>query len=271
VAAGKRGTARTAARPAPSEGLDLRALTPSLRSIAVGVAIVAFAAGAYAVAVGTSVFAVRTIAVTGGSPRVQAQVRRALAADLGKSLLRIDGGALERRAAALPDVISVSFDRAFPHTLKIRIKAERAVLLVRSGRYGWVVSARGRVMRKIRNPGRSPLPRLWLPSDTPITLGTTLGRYDGTLAAAAVAPIPRHGFPGGVRSVASNGSELTLILGAAPQIRLGDIGDLRLKLAIAHRIMRLAGSQASTGDYIDVSVPERPVLGPLNSQVKSTG
>jgi hypothetical protein len=62
------------------------------------------------------------------------------------------------------------------------------------------------------------------------------------------------------------GKELTLVLGGGLEVRLGDQGDLQLKLAIARRILRATAAPASAGDYLDVSVPERPVLF-LKSQV----
>ena len=60
--------------------------------------------------------------------------------------------------------------------------------------------------------------------------------------------------------------ELTLVLGGGLELRLGDGGDLRLKLAIARRILRRTGPRVPAGGYLDVSVPERPVLS-VNSQV----
>ena len=71
----------------------------------------------------TSVFAVTDLEIAGGSPRVQAEVRRALAPELGRSLLRVSGGEIDRRAAAVPDVVSLTFDRRFPHTLRVRVDA----------------------------------------------------------------------------------------------------------------------------------------------------
>ena len=62
-------------------------------------------------------------------------------------------------------------------------------------------------------------------------------------------------------------AELTLVLGSGLELRLGDAGDLRLKLAIARRILRSQGAAARRDGYIDVSVPERPVVGGVNSQV----
>jgi hypothetical protein len=62
------------------------------------------------------------------------------------------------------------------------------------------------------------------------------------------------------------GKELTLVLGSGLEVRLGDHGDLQLKLAIARRILHATTTVVSAGDYLDVSVPERPVLY-LKSQV----
>jgi hypothetical protein len=231
------------------------------------------AVGAYAVARETSLFAVQTIDVVGGSPRVKAEVRRALAPEIGHSLISVSDAEIDRRVAKLPDVVSVTFDRSFPSTLNVTVRAERAVLLVRQGSSSWVVSSHGRVMRKVAKPGKSSLPRLWLPKSVHVALGETLPRYDGKLAAAAVAPIAPGVFQGGIRNVASSPDQLTLVLAAGPQIRLGDIGDLNLKLTIARRILHIAAQSTTSPSaaYIDVSVPGRPVLGTGESQVASTG
>jgi cell division protein FtsQ len=239
--------------------------------LAVGAGVLALAGGAYAVARETSIFAVRTIAVAGGSPQLQAEIRRALAPELGRSLVVLAGGQITSLVAPLPDVVSVRFDRFFPHTLKVTVRPEHAVLLLRQNRQSWVVSARGRVMGAVQHPRLSSLPRLWLPTTVPVSVGERLPLYDGTLAAAAVAPIAAGAFAGGVRTVVASKKALTLVLGSGAQIRLGDLGDLQLKLAIARRILRIGAAEglAARSSYVDVSVPERPVLGSPNSQVSS--
>ena len=250
-----------AAAPSRARGATSLPL-PSLRSVAVAVAILALAALAYVAALETSLFAVRTIDVSGGSPRVKAEVRRALAPVFGQSLLRVNDRALTQRVEALPDVISVRFDRSFPNTLHVTVKPERAVLLLRQGKAAWAVSARGRVMRTVANPKRSALPRLWGGKNEQVKVGETLSRVNGKLAAAAVAPVAPGTFGGGVRTVDSGPESLTLVLRSGPQIRLGGIGNLRLKLTIARRILHIAADDgSSTPAYVDVSVPERPVLG----------
>jgi len=246
-----------------------RRFLPSGRTLAIAVGGLALIGGAAAAAFETSVFAVRKIVIVGGTTRVQDELRQALAPDLGRSLLRIGSSEIDRRVAAIPDLVGVNYDRQFPHTLRVRVNAEHGVLLVRRGADTWLISARGRVMQQLRTPKLSSLPRVWVPKGTAIAVGATLRPADGGLAATALAPIAPHTFPTGVRFVRASGSELTLVLDSGLEVRLGDIGDLRLKLAIARRILRAVGAGASSSGYLDVSVPERPVVKATNSQLSS--
>jgi hypothetical protein len=149
------------------------------------------------------------------------------------------------------------------------VTQERPVLLLRRGRDAWIVSARGRVLRTVTRPRLSSLPRTWVPRSTRVDVGATLPAAAGGLAAAALAPLAGARFPGGVHVVRTRPGDLTLVLRTGVEIRLGDPGDLRLKYAIARRILTTLDS-AATPTYLDVSVPERPVSSP-NSQVVSGG
>jgi cell division protein FtsQ len=267
----------TRVRPAAHRGRTpparpLPGYLPSRKSLLVAFGFVALAAGAYAAALETSMFAVRRLDVVGGSPGVQEELRAALAPELGRSLLRIDSAEIARRVAPLPDVIDVTYDRRFPNTLHVRVQAERPVLLLRRGKNDtWLVSARGRVMRQLHTAKLSSLPRVWVPTSTDVTVGETLAPKNGGLAAAALAPLSRGTFPTPVRFVREAGTELTLVLGSGLEIRLGGLGDLRLKLAIARRILHAVKADTSTTGYLDVSVPERPVIAGSNAQVSTGG
>jgi cell division protein FtsQ len=269
AAARNRATARAAALPARRDSRTLRRFAPSWRSLAVGVAIAALALGAYAAARETSLFALRRLHISGGTPSVKAEVRAALAPELGRSLLLVKAEEIDRLVAPIPDVRSVTVDRTFPHTLRIVVRPEHAVLLLRRGRDGaWAVSSSGRVMRKVAHPERSTLPRAWVPAATSVTVGETLPSTLGGLAAAALGPA-RDALGGRIRFVRSRGKELTFVLRSGLEIRLGEIHDLRLKLAIARRIVTILGPDVM-GGYLDVSVPERPVVGSANPQVGGT-
>jgi cell division septal protein FtsQ len=244
--------------------VQLARLAPSGRSVLIGLALFALAVGGYLAARETSIFAVRTIDIRGGDPALRSQVKAALADEVGQSLMKIDGAGLDRRIAPLPGVRSFHYDRAFPNTLRVVLRPEQPVLVLRTGADAYLVAATGRVIRKLAHPHLSHLPRLWVAHDVQVRVGDPLPPAIGA-AATALAPLQGAPLPGGVR-VVRGGKELTLVLGGGLEVRLGDHGDLQLKLAIARRILRSTTAPATAGGYVDVSVPERPVL-LLNSQV----
>ncbi len=252
-------------RTSKGSRLALSRLAPSGRSLLVGFALLAATAGGYAAARETSVFAVRALEVSGARPAVAAQIERELAPALGQSLLAVDLDRLRRRAEALPTVLAVSLDRAFPNTLRIVVTPERPVAVARQGAGAWLVSARGRVMGGLQPGKRRGLPRLWLKRDVKLQTGALL-LGDAASAVRAVAPLVRTPLPGRVSSVRFAPDELTLVQRSGLEVRLGDASDLALKLAVARRILP---ALAGLGGYLDVSVPERPVAGSgLNSQVE---
>jgi cell division protein FtsQ len=225
---------------------------PSPRSLAVGLGIVVLGGGAYAIARETSAFAVRHLDVVGGSPLLRARVRHALAPLRGTSLLALDGSALERRVEALPWVVSASYDRAFPHTLRVTIVPEQPVAVLHRGRDTWLVSGRARVLARIPRGTRPLLTRIWVPTSATVAVGTFLAPLEGGTA-ALVGP-----FPVRIATAALVHGELTLDLRSGVQFRFGAPTDVRLKLAIARRALRALPSGST---YLDVSVPERPVAG----------
>jgi cell division septal protein FtsQ len=261
VRAVRRPTVRAAALPARDQLPDLGYLIPSTRSVAVGLALAVVAVGAYLAAWHTSAFAVRTIDVRGATPQIRSEVRLALADEAGTSLLSVSGAAIASHLEPLPEVRSFTYDRAFPNTLRVVVKRESPVLVVRRvpGNDAMLVAASGKVIRELRHPRLSHLPRVWVKKEIPISIGARLPREIAG-AAAALSSLQGAGLPGGVRTVSVGREELTLTLGRGLQVRLGDTGDLRLKLAIARRILRLTGAAAAGAGYVDVSVPERPVI-----------
>ena len=238
-------------------------LSPSPRSLAVGFALVAAAAGAYVAARETSVFAVRTIEVRGAPPRVAAQVRAALAPLEGRSLLKIGGGDVRSRVGTLATVSASSYDRAFPHTLRVYVRAEEPLAVLRRGSQAWLVSVRGKVLRALRNPRLSSLPRIWVPRGVTVTEGAALADDEAVRAVRALAPLGRDPFIRRVRDVRVTEHELTMILRSGVEIRLGDASNVLLKLAVAREIV----PRLTPPGYLDVSVPERPVAS-VNPQVE---
>jgi cell division protein FtsQ len=208
----------------------------------------------------TSMFALRTVEVRGAPVDVAAHVRAALGPLVGTSLVGFDQAAANRRLAALPDVAAATYDRDFPHTLRVFVRAEQAVAVLRQGSDAWLVSGRARVLKPVRRPFPT-LPRVWVPAGVSLEGGQTL---DGATARAVrtLAVVRKLAFPGAVQAARATEEELTLVLRSGLEVRLGDTSDLALKLEIARRIV----PRAAGAGYVDVSVPERSVAG-YGSQV----
>jgi cell division protein FtsQ len=263
--------ARAAAVPLPrvkqrADTASRSRLVPSRRSLAIGLAIVAAAGAAYVVARESSLFAVRTIDVTGAPPPLQAQVRTALAPVLGTSLLALDGSAVVRRVEALPAVLSAGYDRSFPHGLRIVVVPEKPIAVLRRGPDSWLVSARGRVVSTLPRRSDPPLPRIWVPTAVQVTVGGFLDPTHGGTAARSLALVATR-FPARIAIASYANGELTFRLRSGLELRLGDPTDVRLKLAIARRALYALPPGAT---YLDVSVPRRPVAG-ADPQVSSRG
>jgi cell division protein FtsQ len=236
--------------------LRLAVPAPSRRSLAIGLGLIALAAGAYAVARETSAFAIGRIEVVGGSPVLRAHVRKELASLRGTNLLALNGSSLERRVAALPAIVSATYDRAFPHTLRVSIVPETPVAVLHRGPETWLVSARARVIARLV-PGAHPLlPRIWVPTAAPVAVGSFLVPDYGATAARAIGLV--QNFPARIATATFAHGELTFVLRSGAEIRFGAPVDVRLKLAIARRALRVMPTGST---YLDVSVPGRPVAG----------
>lgn len=246
---------------AKASGSGIARFAPSSRSLAVGIGVLALALGAYFAARESPAFAVGEVAVTGAPPAVRTQVRRAAAPFVGSSLLALDGAALRERLEALPTVVSVAYDRAFPHTLRIRVVPETPVAVVHRGRETWLVSARARVIARIPKGSEERLARIWVTRATPLAPGGFLAGDPGT-AARALALAAR--FPARIATVSLARGELVLHLRSGLVLRVGAPTDVRLKLAIARRALRALPAGTA---YLDVSVPGRPVAGPDDPQL----
>jgi cell division protein FtsQ len=241
--------------PRPAE------LVPTGRAVLVVAATLGAAGLLYLVARATPVFAVRSIEVTGVHGAAAAHVRAALRSLEGKSLLALHAADVEDRLAAVPEVRRATYDRAFPSTLRITVVPEQPVAVVRQGAAAWLLSARGRVLSRLDRRTARALPRIWLPRAAEVVVGATLAPDDGGRAAAALAVARRVGFRAGVRDVSVVEGSLVFALRSGLDLRLGDQEHLALKLAVAARILPLA----SNAEYVDVSLPARPVAGAASS------
>jgi cell division protein FtsQ len=212
----------------------------------------------------TPVFAVRTIEVSGGPKAVRADAEEAAQPFVGESLAALDGAALVDELEALPSVRSATYDRAFPSTLRILVEPEQPVALARLGRDRWIVSERGRIIRAATDVSSSELPRFGLPAMGGMRPGRFLTDSQARTILAALAVLPER-FPARVTSVSLDKTALTMMLRTEwgePELRVGDPTDVAVKLEVAALVLRsLSPEERLSTAYVDVSVPERAVVG----------
>ena len=263
-----REAAASAVVPLPrlaGDRLELARFIPSGRSLALAFVLLVGVFAAYWGARSTSVFAVDRVEVQGAPPGVARQVRRATAGLVGESLLSVSTGEVESRLRLLPTVIAASVDRAFPHTLVVKIAAEHPVAIVRRGDGAWLATGSGRVVHPVGPRYEPGLPRIWLPRQVGLAVGRDLPPAY-LPAARAMGALRDVRFPGHVKGVTTSKGEVTVALESGREVLLGEPSDVALKMAIAGTILRRLDSRFR---YLDVSVPERPVASQyLNLQVE---
>jgi cell division septal protein FtsQ len=235
-------------------------LIPSGRSLLICFAALAAVVGAYLAARNTSMFAVQEIEVTGARPSVVQRVDAALHPLDGTSLLSLDAATIDRRLTPLRDVSLISYDRAFPHTAKIVVSAERPVAVLRKGSQAWVVTERGRVLDQLDDASTSQLPRIWVADASIPSTGDLLTGDEARLPALVLGGVlsANRRLFGDIREARETDDGLVLVLRSGTEIRLGSADEVGLQLAVAQHVLEAVGPGAA---YVDVSVPERAVVG----------
>jgi cell division protein FtsQ len=237
------------------------------RLVAAAAALAAVLALAYAGMAGTTPFAVEEIKVSGASPDLAREVRATLAPFAGTSLVRLDEEKLVARVKALPSVRAVEYDRAFPSTLRLVVRAERPVAVVRLAEGAWLVSDRGRVIRAVEIGTLGRVPRIWSRPTGRVEAGAAITDPDLRLALRALAALPAR-FPARVVAARVEEGAPVVMLAGGGEVRLGSAESVTLQLAVAARVLEtLPAHERARLAYLDVSVPDRAVAA-VNSQVE---
>jgi hypothetical protein len=235
--------------------------------LVVGFAALAAAVAGYVGARETDVFAVQKVEVEGAPPRIARRAEGALAGALvGRSLLEVDTADLERALSGLPDVEPVSYDRAYPETLRVRLVAERPVAVLRRGADAWLVSERGRILRALGEQRPASLPRIWVAQLASPREGSVVELDEARRPALALGAVLASdpAFLSRVRDARLLGDEVTFVLKSGAFLRLGTPHDVALKIAVAKQVLSVSGTVGA--GYLDVSLPQRPVA-QLDTQV----
>jgi cell division septal protein FtsQ len=235
------------------------------------VAAVVAAVCAYLVARATPLFALDTVEVRGAPAPLEHEIQGALQPLHGESLLAFRTSQAAARLAPLTEVASVSYDRAFPHTLRVTVRAEHPVAVLRQGAHAWLAAASGRVLAGEPKNAHPRYPRIWLPASASVSTGRGVPDFGAVRALRALWIVQATGFGPWIRFVRSSSREFTLVLRSGVELRLGDDEWLPLKLAIARRLLRDVEVPQKGPPYLDLTVPERPVASVTNPQVTSSG
>lgn len=260
------------ARPGTARGrFSLPALrVPSRRVLAVPAAVAAALSLGYVAARETSLFSVRAIEISGASRATERDLRAALEPLAGSSLVALEAGGLETRLEDLPAVRSATVDRAFPHTLDVVVREERARAVLRDADNARLVSDTGRVIRVVPPRALPRLPRIWSAGVTSLAPGETLSDRRAELALGVLAAVPVR-FPARVLAARAKNEEVILVLRGGRELRLGPPRTVQAKLEAAAAVLASLSTRERAGlVYLDVSVPNRPVAH-IDPQVESEG
>jgi cell division protein FtsQ len=236
---------------------------PWRRALLISVCILAVLGLLYLGARETSVFALRSVEVEGAPANVRQAVLQSLEETRGTSLVSLDGGAVIRRLEALPSVQSVTYDRAFPHTIRVMVVPEQPVAVVNQASNLWIVSVRGRVIGQTSAADAPDLPRVHYQPEAPLVAGQLLADEGTKTILAALAEAPKR-MPLPIHSARLDDGELTLVLAGEgetrPLLLLGAPVDVGTKLRVAALVLRRVDYvERDALTYLDVTLPDRPV------------
>jgi cell division protein FtsQ len=232
------------------------------RQLALGVIAAGVAAAGYVAVRDSSLYAVEQVRVEGASPVVATAVAARVRALVGsRGLLAVDPGTLARGIVELPTVRFAHVDRAFPHTLVVRVEPELPVAVVETPAGRFAVARSGRIVAQVPSRGRLPVLD---------TSGARVPGPGGSLARQlgdelSVAALARRRGLSSLAVIGQSPDGLVARIGKAEAIvRLGDGSDLGDKLSIAAALLRNRPRDASGKhaplQYVDVSVPAHPAL-----------
>jgi len=231
-----------------------------LRVLAVLLVVAALGVGGWA-AVRSPLLDVDHIGIRGAEHTTVEDALAATGIDRGDPLLFVDTGAVARRLEALPWVADASVSRHFPGELRVDVREREARSWVRvDDEHVALVDATGRVLDD-RAPNALYVPELLDAGAVP-EAGETIAQPAAAAVAAAI-PDELLVFVRGVRvdDAGGEGTNAVLVLEGGTEVRLGEpTGDLSDRFAVAIALLgHLDGRHVA---YLDVSVPEAPVVGP---------
>ncbi|HET9771835.1 MAG TPA: FtsQ-type POTRA domain-containing protein, partial [Acidimicrobiia bacterium] len=204
----------------------------------------------------SAVLDVDHIEVAGGTVVTAEQAVAGAGLRLGQPMVSVDAGQAERRLRALPWVDTAVVERAFPNRVRVFLTERVATATVAHPAGGWSVLDRtGRVLAA--GPDRAPgLPEV-VGAGAPPGPGASMA--PARPAIDVVAALPEE-IRRTVTRAAIDGDAVTLSTGSR-EIRIGPPVQLAAKVAALSVLLERVGDRSVA--FLDVRVPQAPVVGPL--------
>jgi cell division protein FtsQ len=196
------------------------------------------------------------IEVSGGLLVTSDQAITGAGLDRGQPMVSVDTARAEQRLRRLPWVKTAVVERAFPNTVRIHLTERVAVSVAARPAGGWVLlDGGGRVLAE--QPDRpAGLPEVKGAGEAP-ALGSPMTAARPALEVVAALP---DAVRGAVTTATLDGEAVTLSTGVR-EIRIGPPTQLAAKVAALSVLLERVGSRPVA--FLDVRVPQAPVVGPL--------
>jgi cell division protein FtsQ len=209
----------------------------------------------------TDAFAVKRITATGVERVTETQIAAVTAGAIGKNLLRVPCGEVEKALEALPYVESAQVRRGFPNTLEIELKEYRPVARLQDD-WGavWLISDNGKVLGGTQAAFFPDLPLVVPDTAVAVKAGQQVpAGVAGVLPLAALVASEEVGarLPGLAKITVSAAGCAALVLEGGSELRLGDPQGLEAKLSIAVELLQQCLAQGRLIEYVDASVAGR--------------
>ena len=174
----------------------------------------------------------------------------------GQPMVAVDTARAEQRLRRLPWVQTAVVERAFPNTVRIRLTEREAVSVAARPAGGWVLlDSGGRALAE--QPDRpAGLPEV-KGAGAPPGLGSPMAAARPALEVVSALPVAIRAV---VTSATLEGEAVTLHTGVR-EIRIGPPTQLAAKVAALSVLLERVGSRSVA--FLDVRVPQAPVVGPL--------
>jgi len=213
------------------------------------------ASGAWLVLL-SPVLDVDRIDVRGARTVAGGDVRKASGVGAGEPLLLVDTGAATRRIEAIPRIAEAHVETELGGRVSVRVVERTAV--------AWAPTASGPVA--LLDASGLVIDRVaTAPEGLPEVAGLVPVPPPGARVAPAGAPGVLVALPevlrGRVVRVVAVGSEVTLVLGDGPEVRLGPPRDVRAKGEAALAVVAATEAVGRPVAYVDVRVPATPATG----------